>query len=278
MALSSSQHILLSVFLALCLCFLVPRMMGRGGDMAAKEPRRKPHPLHGRPLHKESPGKSQMRHTGPEKSFSSTDQIKSAMDQELKNEKTGGSRNLTFALMPMYAVGVALFAAYKFTKMKSKENGKSKSFQEDKNSEATEKQLVELEQHLLKTEQMLNSLLTQLDPLSSCVNTLAADQKNEIMNQLQSIRQLMKTSGIDRSALRNPANQTCNDTLDDLIHSFENRPCNIQETDENEESQLVETQDLAKESNDNYEHFEKPAYAADITENLDGLRKRNVKD
>ncbi|XP_068132762.1 coiled-coil domain-containing protein 107 [Hyperolius riggenbachi] len=223
MVLSNPQHLLLAVSLALCLCFLVPKMIGGGGEGARKDPRRMPHP-YGR-SQKESPGKGHVHHGGSEKGFPNIHQVKGAVEQELKSEQTGSSRSMAFSIMPIYAVGVALFAAYKFTKIKSKENSKSKpSDEENKKSKETEIQLVELERHLSQTEQMLNSLLTQLDPLSSCVNTLAADQKHEIISQLLSIRQLMKKSAVDKSAPRNPGNKNCEDTLEHLIHSFESQP------------------------------------------------------
>ncbi|XP_018428215.1 PREDICTED: coiled-coil domain-containing protein 107 [Nanorana parkeri] len=287
MVLSSSQHILLVVSLALCLCFLVPRMIGGGGENAKKDPSRMTPPLRGHP-HKESPAKSHMPRVGSEKGFSNMDHIKSAMEKELKSE-TGGSRSMAFALMPLYAVGVALFAAYKFAKIKSKENSQSKSTEDDKKAKRTESQLLELERHLSQTEQMLNSILTQLDPLSNCVSTLATEQKSEIMNQLQSIRQLMKTTGMDRSA-----NQPCENTLEDLIHSFKTQQSEVQENDVEskseespvdlddaditahnlvtEESSLNASGELCEEEDDS--QFD----GADATSSptSEGLRKRNI--
>uniref|UniRef100_A0ACB8FNB6 Uncharacterized protein n=1 Tax=Sphaerodactylus townsendi TaxID=933632 RepID=A0ACB8FNB6_9SAUR len=91
---------------------------------------------------------------------------------------------------------------------------------EDKTKE-TECQLLELEQHLEQTEKMLNSLLTQLDPLSNCINALASEQKDEIMVQLESIRKLMKESGLDKSTVKpQDISHTCQEKLEDLIHSF----------------------------------------------------------
>uniref|UniRef100_A0A8D2PXL7 Resistance to inhibitors of cholinesterase protein 3 N-terminal domain-containing protein n=1 Tax=Zosterops lateralis melanops TaxID=1220523 RepID=A0A8D2PXL7_ZOSLA len=149
--------------------------------------------------------------------------MRNAMEKEIKSERTrGNGRELAFTLMPLYALGVGMFAAYKLLKMKSHEESHSKKEKstEDKAKE-TEHQLLELEQHLAQTEKMLNSLLTQLDPLSNCVNALACEQKDEIMTQLQSIRRLMKESGLDKSENQmKDLGHICNEKLEDLIQSF----------------------------------------------------------
>ncbi|XP_077330396.1 coiled-coil domain-containing protein 107 [Lithobates pipiens] len=284
MVLSSSQHILLAVSLALCLCFLVPRMIGGPGEAGKKDPRRMA-PPHRR--HSESP-KGHMHAAGSEKGSSNMNHIKSVMEQEMKSARTGESRSMAFALMPLYAVGVALFAAYKFTKIKSNENSRAKSAEEeeDKKTKQTESQLMELERHLSQTEQMLNSILTQLDPLSNCVSTLAVDQKSEIMNQLQYIRQLMKKSGMDKAAPHNPVNQTCENTLEDLIQSFATQQPKVHENDVESKSEesLLNTMDtditahnpVTEELslNDLYKgEDDADATASPVSE---GLRKRNV--
>ncbi|XP_053317958.1 coiled-coil domain-containing protein 107-like [Spea bombifrons] len=241
MVLSFSHQVMLSVSLALCACVIVPRIFGGGGggrsDMSQKPDPRRMAAIHAQPF-RESHGKDRMHGGGHDrKSYTSAEQIKKAMEQELKPEKTSGSgRSLAFTLMPLYAVGVAVFAAYKFTKLKTKEKSRSKIEEEaNKKSKETENQLLQLERHLLQTEQMLNSLLTQLDPLSNCVNTLANGQRDEIMNQLQSIRQLMKESGMDKSALINSANQTCEDTLEDLMYSFEEQESDLDDGNNNDD-------------------------------------------
>ncbi|KAM5171411.1 coiled-coil domain-containing protein 107 [Mantella aurantiaca] len=283
MVLSSSQHILLVVSLALCMCFLVPRMIGGGGGEVGKnDPRRAAPPFRGHP-HKES------HKPGSQRGFTKADHIRSAMEQELKSEKAGEVRSMAFTLMPLYAVGVAIFAAYKFTKIKSKESSRSKLVAEDdKKSKETESQLLELERHLLQTEQMLNSILTQLDPLSTCVNTLAAEQKNEIMSQLQSIRHLMKKSGMDKST-PNPANQTCENTLEDLIHSLETQQSKEYDEENQNEESLPDMKDsditahtpVTEESSVSGDLCEGEGDAqsdgADATNPVtEGLRKRNV--
>ncbi|XP_009571960.1 PREDICTED: coiled-coil domain-containing protein 107, partial [Fulmarus glacialis] len=173
--------------------------------------------------------------------YQSIQQMRNAMEKEIKSERTrGNGRDLAFTLMPLYALGVGVFAAYKFLKMKSHEESLSKKEKstEDKAKE-TEHQLLELEQHLAQTEKMLNSLLTQLDPLSNCVNALACEQKDEIMTQLQSIRRLMKESGLDKSENKmKDVSHICNEKLEDLIQSFA------------EHSQEEETDDRVDDSNE----------------------------
>ncbi|XP_075065647.1 uncharacterized protein LOC142152671 [Mixophyes fleayi] len=296
MVLSGSQYLLLTVSLALCACFLLPKMFGGAGvrDTSRRDTRKMPPPIHGR-SHRESDDKNHIPGGGSKKSYTNRDQMKGAMEKELKNENVGSGRSMAFTLMPIYAVGVAVFAAYKFTKIKSKENNKSKSSKEDnKKAMETENQLMALERHLSQTENMLNSLLTQLDPLSNCVNTLASEQKDEIMSQLQSIRQLMKKSGMDKSALRNSAKQAYEDTLEGLIHSFKSQDSNICEIDEaterdesipnSEKTDLTGHNSVTEESaiqaevspSEDSAPFEEAEVAS--RQISDGLRKRNVKD
>lgn len=214
------------------------------------------------------------------------------MEKQLKTEKTGSGHSTAFTLMPIYAIGVALFAAYKFSKVKSNEKITSKSSQDDKKkTKATETQLLELEKHLAQTETMLNSLLTQLNPLSNCVNSLATEQKDEIMNQLQSIRQLMKKSGMDQPTFNNSVNQANEDTLEKLINSFKNPQ--ISESDEEKENDISklaeENLDLSAQNkpvsetpgmSHCREENSSPLDENDVTpgHTADGLRKRNVKD
>ncbi|XP_010001379.1 PREDICTED: coiled-coil domain-containing protein 107 [Chaetura pelagica] len=174
-------------------------------------------------------------------------QMKNAMEKEIKSERTrGNGRELAFTLMPLYALGVGVFAAYKFLKVKSHEESLSKKEKstEDKAKE-TEHQLLELEQHLAQTEKMLNSLLTQLDPLSNCVNALACEQKDEIMTQLQSIRRLMKESGLDKSENKmKDVSHICNEKLEDLIQSFAEHSQEKEMDDREDDSNEVLLQDV----------------------------------
>ncbi|KFZ47764.1 hypothetical protein N321_09277, partial [Antrostomus carolinensis] len=59
--------------------------------------------------------------------YQSIQQMRNAMEKEIKSERTrGNGRELAFTLMPLYALGVGVFAAYKFLKMKSHEESLSK--------------------------------------------------------------------------------------------------------------------------------------------------------
>ncbi|KFP27135.1 hypothetical protein N325_00278, partial [Colius striatus] len=66
--------------------------------------------------------------------YQSIQQMRNAMEKERKSERTrGNGRELAFTLMPLYALGVGVFAAYKFLKMKSREENlckKEKSTEE----------------------------------------------------------------------------------------------------------------------------------------------------
>ncbi|KFO05686.1 hypothetical protein N312_13499, partial [Balearica regulorum gibbericeps] len=65
--------------------------------------------------------------------YQSIQQMRNAMEKEIKSERTrGNGRELAFTLMPLYALGVGVFAAYKFLKMKSHEESLSKK---EKNTE-----------------------------------------------------------------------------------------------------------------------------------------------
>ncbi|KFV78588.1 hypothetical protein N308_02097, partial [Struthio camelus australis] len=67
------------------------------------------------------------------KTYQSIQQMRNAMEKEIKSERTrGNGRDLAFTLMPLYALGVGVFAAYKFLKMKSQEESLSKK---EKNTE-----------------------------------------------------------------------------------------------------------------------------------------------
>uniref|UniRef100_A0A672T9X2 Uncharacterized LOC107590519 n=1 Tax=Sinocyclocheilus grahami TaxID=75366 RepID=A0A672T9X2_SINGR len=151
-------------------------------------------------------------------------QMKKLMEQELKSDKSKPSNNkgYVFTLMPIYAISVGLFAAYKFLKIKSSSDSeaqKAKAARGVKKPEETESQLNELEQRLTQTEKLLNSILTQLDPLTNCVKSVAMEQKNEIMSQLQCIRQLMKKRGMECPNIR-IEEPTCERNLDKLIETL----------------------------------------------------------
>ncbi|XP_009947872.1 PREDICTED: coiled-coil domain-containing protein 107 [Leptosomus discolor] len=220
--------------------------------------------------------------------------MRNAMEKEIKSEKTrGNGRELAFTLMPLYALGVGVFAAYKFLKMKSHEESLSKKEKstEDKAKE-TEHQLLELERHLAQTEKMLNSLLTQLDPLSNCVNALACEQKDEIMTQLQSIRRLMKESGLDKSENKmKDVGHICNEKLEDLIQSFaehsKEREIGHREDDSNDDLLEDVDNDYKMEEHELCDECEVHQFEPDVVEDQEminkdaieseemGLRRRN---
>nr|XP_020457151.1 uncharacterized protein LOC109960980 isoform X2 [Monopterus albus] len=224
MVLSTSQHVAMA-FTALLFSFVVlPRLFGVGGGTGAKETRfdprhtRKgpgPGALRGQPINVNGPGSYQT----PE----NMQQMKKLMEQELKSDKykSNGNKGYVFTLMPLYAIGVGVFAAYKFLKIKSAgdQEQKDKMTKGAKRSIEAENQLNELEQRLTQTERMLNSILTQLDPLTNCVKSVAQEQKKEIVSQLQTIRYLMKKRGMDCPPV-NINETSCEHSLDDLIESL----------------------------------------------------------
>uniref|UniRef100_A0A8C5M7K6 Resistance to inhibitors of cholinesterase protein 3 N-terminal domain-containing protein n=1 Tax=Leptobrachium leishanense TaxID=445787 RepID=A0A8C5M7K6_9ANUR len=266
MALSLSHQVMISVSLVLCACVLMPRLLQGRGEAKPKPEHRKV-PIGSNQHFQEVPKAKRPLHVGAKgaKPYPGLDQMKNVMEKEINSEKMGGSsHSLAFTLMPLYAIGVAVFAAYKFTKVKSKEKKSVGEREADKKSKETETQLLQLERHLSQTEQMLNSLLTQLDPLSNCVNTLASSQRDDVMNQLQSIRRLMRESGMDRSALENTANQTSEDTLEDLIHSFKE-----QEEAADDESEGENEDPDASEPCLSRRHMSEPLYDDRSTESPD---------
>ncbi|XP_037317559.2 coiled-coil domain-containing protein 107 isoform X1 [Pungitius pungitius] len=218
MVLTTSQQVALAFTAVLFTFVAVPRMFGVG--TGAKETRVDPRytrkaasAVRGQPVKPNAPGSSQ--------TAENMQQMKKLMDQDLKGDKykPNSSKGYVFTLMPLYAVGVGVFAAYKFLKMKSADDKaqKEKFTKGAKKSVEAENQLNELEQRLAQTERMLNSILTQLDPLTNCVKSVAQEQKNEIMSQLQTIRYLMKKRGMDCP----PVNEaSCERNLEELIESL----------------------------------------------------------
>lgn len=223
---STSQQVALAFTAVLFTFVVLPRMFGVGGGTGAKETRfdprytRKaagpgPGAVRGQPINVNAPGSPQ--------THENMQQMKKLMEQELKSDKykSNSNKGYVFTLMPLYAIGVGVFAAYKFLKIKSSDDQaqKDKFAKGAKKSVEAENQLNELEQRLAQTERMLNSILTQLDPLTNCVKSVAQEQKNEIMSQLQTIRYLMKKRGMDCPPL-NINEASCERNLDDLIESL----------------------------------------------------------
>ncbi|XP_032444827.1 resistance to inhibitors of cholinesterase protein 3 [Xiphophorus hellerii] len=224
MVLSTSQQVALAFTAVLFTFVVLPRLFGVGGGTAAKETksdhrynRKGPGPGASRaqPINMSPPGSHQ--------SADNIQQMKKRLEQEMKSDKykSNNNKGYVFTLMPLYAIGVGVFAAYKFLKIKSSDNKtqKDKFAKGVKKSAEAENQLNELEQRLAQTERMLNSILTQLDPLTNCVKSVAQEQKNEIMSQLQTIRYLMKKRGMDCPPLSaNDVSRGRN--LDELIESI----------------------------------------------------------
>ncbi|XP_029351260.1 protein RIC-3 isoform X1 [Echeneis naucrates] len=224
MVLSTSQQVALAFTAVLFTFVVLPRLFGVGGGTGTKESRfdprysRKgpgPGAVRGQPISMNAPGSPQT----PE----NMQQMKKLMEQEMKTDKykSNSNKGYVFTLMPLYAIGVGVFAAYKFLKIKSADDQaqRDKFAKGAKKSAEAENQLNELEQRLAQTERMLNSILTQLDPLTNCVKSVAQEQKNEIMSQLQTIRYLMKKRGMDCPPL-NINEASCEQNLDHLIESL----------------------------------------------------------
>ncbi|KAB5541859.1 hypothetical protein PHYPO_G00084780 [Pangasianodon hypophthalmus] len=215
MVLSSSQQLVLLFTAAICLFVIFPRFFtgGSARDNKALDPRfrKGPHPG-------PAPGPAPPQRGPPD----NVQQVQRLVEQEVRKEKakiSSNNKGYVFTLMPLYAIGVGLFAAYKFLKIKSADDTraqKERTARGLRKSEETENQLNELEQRLAQTEKMLNSILTQLDPLTNCVKSVAMDQKNEIMTQLQCIRHLMKKRGMQYA----PTEASCERNLDNLIESL----------------------------------------------------------
>ncbi|XP_077566068.1 uncharacterized protein LOC144181449 [Stigmatopora nigra] len=219
MVLSTSQQVALAFTAVLFTLVVLPKMFGVGTAAKAKESRLDP-----RYSRKGSLG-------GPaaisQPSAENIQQMRKLMEQEMKGDKfkaknnnnNGKGKGYVFTLMPLYAIGVGVFAAYKFLKMKSSEEEaqKDKFAKGAKKSAEAENQLNELEQRLAQTERMLNSIVTQLDPLTNCAKSVAQEQKKEIMTQLQTIRYLMKKRGMDCP----PLNEACfQQSLEHLIQTL----------------------------------------------------------
>ncbi|XP_048405318.1 coiled-coil domain-containing protein 107 [Stegostoma tigrinum] len=191
---SLGQQAALAVCLFISVFLVIPKMLGTpsGGKNAAGRARSAGHgppvPGRGQPLTAQSQsnnpkGKPNLR-------------TRSTNQKEMNSEKTQGrNKGFVFQLMPLYAIGISIYAVYKLVQIKFNENekiSKEKNKEVDKKRKSTENQLSELEIRLAQTEKMLDSLVKELDPLTSCVDAVASEQKNEIMTQLQQLRQLMK--------------------------------------------------------------------------------------
>ncbi|ELW70302.1 Coiled-coil domain-containing protein 107 [Tupaia chinensis] len=97
----------------------------------------------------------------------------------------------------LYTAAIVAFVLYKCLQGKDEaavlqeEAGKKESAQ-------SEQQLAQLTQVLAQTEQHLNSLMAQLDPIFERVTTLAGAQRELLNTNLQTIHQLMQDSKPDK--------------------------------------------------------------------------------
>uniref|UniRef100_A0A452I8D3 Resistance to inhibitors of cholinesterase protein 3 N-terminal domain-containing protein n=1 Tax=Gopherus agassizii TaxID=38772 RepID=A0A452I8D3_9SAUR len=139
MAVSALQQGMVSVVLLLCLFVAVPRLFGGGGGAGRALRGGKAGPGRSDPYPPPT-GASERVHqshlnsgSSQSKTYQSFQQMRNVMEKDRKSERTRGSgKDLAFTLMPLYAIGVGVFAAYKFLKMKSQEGSSSKK---EKNTE-----------------------------------------------------------------------------------------------------------------------------------------------
>ncbi|XP_038636430.1 coiled-coil domain-containing protein 107 isoform X2 [Scyliorhinus canicula] len=190
---SLGQQAALALGLFLCVFVLVPKLFpwGAGGEReaAARSAAHRP----------AVPGRGQhlLRHTQSNSPKGPPNlRMRSINQKEMSGEKTPDrNKGFAFQLMPLYAIGISIYAVYKLVQVKFNENERrsdEKNKEVDKKRKNTETQLSELETRLAQTERMLDSLVKELDPLTSCVDAVASEQKNEIMTQLLQLRQLVK--------------------------------------------------------------------------------------
>ncbi|XP_072341027.1 uncharacterized protein [Scyliorhinus torazame] len=190
---SLGQQTALALGLFLCVFVLVPKLFpgGAGGEREAtarSAAHRPAVPGRGQPL---------LRHTQSNSPKGPPNlRMRSINQKEMPGEKTQDrNKGFAFQLMPLYAIGISIYAVYKLVQVKFNENERrsnEKDKEVDKKRKNTETQLSELETRLAQTERMLDSLVKELDPLASCVDAVASEQKNEIMTQLLQLRQLVK--------------------------------------------------------------------------------------
>ncbi|XP_062938583.1 coiled-coil domain-containing protein 107 [Cynocephalus volans] len=103
----------------------------------------------------------------------------------------------------LYTAAVVAFVLYKCLQGKDeaavlqKEAGKKESLQ-------SEQHLAQLTQQVAQTEQHLNNLMAQLDPLFERVTTLAGAQQELLNMKLQTVHQLLHDSKTDKGAIPEP--------------------------------------------------------------------------
>ncbi|KAM6170074.1 coiled-coil domain-containing protein 107 [Rhynchocyon petersi] len=96
----------------------------------------------------------------------------------------------------MYTAAVVAFVLYKCLQGKDEAAVLQKGASKD--SLQSEQQLAQLTQQLTQTEQHLNNLMAQLDPLFDCVTTLAGAQQQLLNVKLHTIHQLLQANKPDQ--------------------------------------------------------------------------------
>ncbi|XP_078075736.1 uncharacterized protein LOC144498461 isoform X4 [Mustelus asterias] len=169
------------------------------------------------------PGRDQplIRHSQPNSPKGPPNlRMRSINQNKVTGEKTQGrNKGFAFQLMPLYAIGISIYAVYKLVQVKFDENERKsneKNKEVDKKRKNTEIQLSELETRLAQTERMLDSLVKELDPLTSCVDAVASEQKNEIMTQLLQLRQLVKEKQAPQIDEMTPVSENLKECMQDI--------------------------------------------------------------
>ncbi|XP_006887004.1 PREDICTED: coiled-coil domain-containing protein 107 [Elephantulus edwardii] len=96
----------------------------------------------------------------------------------------------------LYTAAVVAFVLYKC--LQGKDEAAALQKEASTESSRSEQQLMQLTEQLAQTEQHLNSLVAQLDPLFECVTTLAGAQQKLLNTKLQTIHQLLQEHKPDK--------------------------------------------------------------------------------
>ncbi|XP_078075734.1 uncharacterized protein LOC144498461 isoform X2 [Mustelus asterias] len=208
------QQTALALCLFLCVFVLIPKLFPWGEGQTPHRPagHRPPVPGRDQPL---------IRHSQPNSPKGPPNlRMRSINQNKVTGEKTQGrNKGFAFQLMPLYAIGISIYAVYKLVQVKFDENERKsneKNKEVDKKRKNTEIQLSELETRLAQTERMLDSLVKELDPLTSCVDAVASEQKNEIMTQLLQLRQLVKEKQAPQIDEMTPVSENLKECMQDI--------------------------------------------------------------
>ncbi|XP_006863140.1 PREDICTED: LOW QUALITY PROTEIN: coiled-coil domain-containing protein 107 [Chrysochloris asiatica] len=97
----------------------------------------------------------------------------------------------------LYTAAVVAFVLYKCLQQGKDETAVTQE-EADKESLQSEQQLAQLTEQLAQTEQHLNHLMAQLDPLFECVTTLTGAQQELLNMKLQTIHHLLQERKPDK--------------------------------------------------------------------------------